>query len=467
MNRTALFATGLAALGLAQFPLTQPGLSGVPTQPSPPAAPVASRAQPTEPADQRPTTKVLNCTTGGCHATEMDHPFQHGPVAVGACDACHVTADAAAHTFALRRQGRELCIFCHIDKSGTEASVVHEPFAKGECSKCHDPHGSSTRSLIGRSSVTEMCTSCHQETMRGSHSHKPAAEGCTACHLSHSSSHAKLLTKEPMALCQECHEPVTKSIQALAHPHKPAQGDCLKCHSPHASDQARILKQSPKKLCLSCHQEFGKKLESVAHPHSAVDDERSCLNCHAAHASDHAKQLAKDTIGSCMACHSKAITVSETRVVAAANELVVDEFHKHGPILKGECAGCHDVHGGAHERLLVAPYEPGFYQRYSADSYKLCFKCHDRALVSTTGGEVSTKFRQGERNLHAVHVNSSDRGRSCRSCHTVHASRQEGMVADSVKFGEWQLPLNYAKTPTGGSCAPGCHKPESYDRGLK
>jgi hypothetical protein len=38
------------------------------------------------------------------------------------------------------------------------------------------------------------------------------------------------------------------------------------------------------------------------------------------------------------------------------------------------------------------------------------------------------------------------------------------MVADSVKFGEWSLPVNYTRTPTGGSCAPGCHKPEPYDR---
>jgi hypothetical protein len=38
------------------------------------------------------------------------------------------------------------------------------------------------------------------------------------------------------------------------------------------------------------------------------------------------------------------------------------------------------------------------------------------------------------------------------------------LIADSVPFGKWSLPLKFVKTETGGSCAPGCHKPQSYDR---
>jgi hypothetical protein len=28
----------------------------------------------------------------------------------------------------------------------------------------------------------------------------------------------------------------------------------------------------------------------------------------------------------------------------------------------------------------------------------------------------------------------------------------------------WEFDMNYAKTETGGSCAPGCHKLRKYDR---
>ncbi|MDK2793350.1 MAG: hypothetical protein PWQ25_2213, partial [Deferribacteres bacterium] len=28
----------------------------------------------------------------------------------------------------------------------------------------------------------------------------------------------------------------------------------------------------------------------------------------------------------------------------------------------------------------------------------------------------------------------------------------------------WELPINFTKTKTGGSCVVGCHKPKEYDR---
>lgn len=411
-----------------------------------------------------PTTKVLNCTESGCHARQLEHKYLHGPTAVSACDACHEYKDPEKHAFLLKREGRGLCDFCHIDKTGTEGPVVHQPVAKGECTGCHDPHGSETTRMLKKGSMSELCLSCHKETMKGTHAHKPAAENCAACHQPHTSSHAKLLTMEKRALCLSCHEDVGKQIAGFSHPHQPVEGDCAQCHTPHASQHPHVLKESPKDLCISCHEPVGKAISAASHPHGAVTDERSCLNCHGPHGSDHAKQLLKDPVGACMECHQKPIVVDKDRTIPAAGELTVDAFHKHGPISKGECAACHDVHGGKHEGLLVEPYEQSFYQAYSDTAYALCFKCHDRALVLAETPEKETGFRNGVRNLHAVHVNKSSQGRSCRACHTVHASRFETMVADNVTFGQWSLPLNYVKTPTGGSCAPGCHKPAAYDR---
>ena len=35
---------------------------------------------------------------------------------------------------------------------------------------------------------------------------------------------------------------------------------------------------------------------------------------------------------------------------------------------------------------------------------------------------------------------------------------------ESVTFGTWKLPIKFAPTDNGGSCAPGCHRPAVYDR---
>lgn len=465
MRRTlAVAVCGLAggAVLLAQTGIPPPSTTGAAPAPTTGAEPAAAAVP-----SVRPTTKVFTCTTGGCHAKETDYKFVHGPTGVGACDACHEYVDPAQHTFKRKREGAQLCSFCHIDKSGGEGPVVHEPFAKGDCTGCHDPHGSVSPKMLKGATPGALCASCHKDAMKGSHAHKPAAENCASCHSPHSSSHAKLLSKEPRELCLSCHEDVGKSLASVAHPHKPAQGECTQCHTPHASDNPKMLKQSPSELCLSCHKEMRGVIEGAVHTHSAVGGELACLNCHAGHGSEHAKQLVKDEVGACLKCHAETQTSKDGRTIADAKELGVAAFHKHGPIQKGDCAGCHDVHGGKNASLLVTPYEKGFYQKYTDDSFKLCFTCHDRALVTATGPGAKTGFRDGERNLHAVHVSNAEQGRSCRACHTVHAGRNESMIADSVSFGGWSLPLGYTKSATGGTCASGCHKPQTYDRGPK
>lgn len=411
-----------------------------------------------------PRTRVTSCTTSECHTTQLDHPFLHGPTAVSACDACHDYVDPTAHTFTLKREGRDLCLFCHIDKKGSEGPFVHKPMADGQCLSCHDPHGAHTRELLRKPTVNAVCLDCHTDTMHGSVAHAPAAENCTVCHESHTASHASLLRTAPRDLCASCHEDVFKAIGSMAHPHQPAEADCLTCHSPHATDSMACLKAPPKDLCLSCHAEVGRTISAATHPHTATTDERACLNCHSAHASDHEQQLLKDTIATCLDCHAKPIKVAENRIVPGVPELAKEGYFLHGPVKLGDCSACHTVHGGSLGALLVEPYPASFYQTYTDDAYALCFKCHDKELMHQTDGPNQTRFRDGDRNLHAVHVTSGPQGRSCRACHAVHASQFESLMANQVTFGQWKLPINYQPTPTGGSCAPGCHKPETYNR---
>ena len=71
----------------------------------------------------------------------FSHQVLHGPTAVSACESCHESVDPAAHSFKMKRPGRQLCDFCHIDKTGTEGPIVHKPVADGDCTGCQAAPG--------------------------------------------------------------------------------------------------------------------------------------------------------------------------------------------------------------------------------------------------------------------------------------------------------------------------------------
>jgi predicted CXXCH cytochrome family protein len=166
-----------------------------------------------------------------------------------------------------------------------------------------------------------------------------------------------------------------------------------------------------------------------------------------------------------MKCHSDPMDRGQGKpAVAAVSEALDPSMDKHGPINQGSCGGCHNVHGSDAAHLLARAYPEPFYQPFALEKYDLCFSCHDKQLVLTQRTTGLTNFRNGERNLHFLHVNKADRGRNCRACHDAHASPNALHVRTSVPYGNWEMPINFKQTQTGGSCAPGCHKPFEYDR---
>jgi predicted CXXCH cytochrome family protein len=243
-----------------------------------------------------------------------------------------------------------------------------------------------------------------------------------------------------------------------------SEGDCMNCHDAHASDFAMQIKQSPEQLCTSCHAQVKKDALEASHRHTVVIKDKACLNCHTAHGGDLAKLLRNDEIKVCLKCHEKKIDAGGGKTIASVAEVLDPKKSKHGPIRNGDCAGCHNVHGSEISRLLRKPYPEAFYQGFSLDKYELCFSCHEKQLVLLEKTEGLTNFRNGAENLHFVHVNKTDKGRNCRACHETHASAQDLHVRDTTPFGKWQMPINFKKTETGGSCAPGCHKQYGYDR---
>jgi predicted CXXCH cytochrome family protein len=123
-------------------------------------------------------------------------------------------------------------------------------------------------------------------------------------------------------------------------------------------------------------------------------------------------------------------------------------------VMENACGNCHDAHASQNSQLL----------RRRTD--ELCFNCHEPQMVLDAKTSNLTNFRDGERNLHFVHVNREDKGRSCRTCHDVHGSDLPKHMASSVPFegSNWSMPIAFEPMTDGGRCAPGCHTPKEYHR---
>lgn len=408
-----------------------------------------------------------SCVTAECHANVKKQKVLHGPVNVDACDACHKVEDAKQHTFSLIRGKTETCTFCHKVDTGNKA-VVHKPVTQGECLQCHDPHGGTSGKFLRGASMTEMCAKCHTDVLANKKTlHGPAAAGaCGSCHQAHASDFPKLLAVQGRDLCLSCHTDMKNELKTAKFTHKAVEQDCMKCHDPHASNFPKVTKLAPVELCTSCHEHDKiKQAATVAKfKHTIVTANDACLNCHTAHGGSLAKLMKNDPIKVCMKCHAEPIKVDKAITVAGVAEVLDPKMIKHGPIREGNCGGCHNVHGSDVAKLLAKPYPETFYQGFSLDKYELCFTCHDKQLVLNEKARGLTGFRNGDVNLHFVHVNKPEKGRNCRACHSTHASSHELHVRDSVPYGNWQMPIKFAKMGDGGSCSPGCHKEYRYDR---
>jgi predicted CXXCH cytochrome family protein len=388
-------------------------------------------------------------------------------VGADACDACHTVESAEMHTYVMAREGLALCTFCH-DMNVDDAFVVHRPLARGDCTGCHDPHGGPDRKFLVTASMIDLCGECHDDVVEDRHNiHGPVAAGaCLACHSAHSSPYPNLLSTTGSALCTNCHASTRTQLDTLRVVHEPVNDDCQMCHEAHASDHRMMLREDPQTLCLSCHETIRHTVESASTQHAAVTTDRSCLNCHEAHASDHPRILQTDMMTLCFECHDREIKLDSGVKLGNIKRVIETGTSLHGPVSQSNCAACHQIHGGDFFRLLVQEYPPEFYAPFKEESYALCFNCHDRHLVRDEQTTSLTNFRNGDVNLHFLHVNRDKKGRTCRACHETHASNRQNHIRESVPFGTggWLLPIAFEKSDNGGRCAPGCHVPYEYNR---
>jgi predicted CXXCH cytochrome family protein len=259
------------------------------------------------------------------------------------------------------------------------------------------------------------CLDCHSDLVEFGQMHYPAEDACENCHEATGAIHPSadsagfsLMDKIP-ALCFYCHEEPGQT----EHAHKVvAEGDCMGCHNPHGSDEVSLLKMAEPDLCLSCHNRDYK---------------------------------------------------SDSTETENIKRLVQGGSKAHSAIEFGGCSSCHRAHGSQYRSLLVEAYPAEDYLPARAENFQLCFLCHDSELLTAGETDRATRFRNGDQNLHWLHINGN-KGRNCRLCHNLHGSAQAYLVEDRVHFGSWEMRMNYVPDEQGGSCLPGCHEKLSYKR---
>jgi len=312
-------------------------------------------------------------------------------------------------------------------------------------------------------SAGESCAgaSCHTNLLGGSgvHDGGPDQKLCNACHVADDpGKHEFRDAASGGELCTGCHARLTQR----AYKHPPADlGLCTFCHSAHESQYSGHLKFPPEALCVTCHNKIVP--DGARTVHGPVAQGR-CTACHDPHSSNIDDHLVKEVPQLCFGCHNQDQIDHQGRTLRAVEPAFIDKsLRQHPPFARGDCLLCHDPHASDNIRLQRRPYSQAFYTNFKSEKY-FCLMCHGESTFTEPRTLTATKFRNGNLNLHNRHVDR-DKGRGCRACHHQHASGLEAQIATETFLGEQNVGIKkFAKTGTGGTCEPSCHRPVRYDR---
>jgi predicted CXXCH cytochrome family protein len=419
-----------------------------------------------------PALAESSCFTANCHRAIATLKLLHQPVKDEDCLACHVRTTiihpilvGEGKTFRLVADGAKLCDRCH-DTLGRK-NVVHDPVRQGDCLACHKIHGAEGRFLLDiAENQTPLCLRCHdRRQFDEKYLHGPVAIGaCIQCHDPHEAPNRALLKLPSRDLCLKCHADFAKTMTTAIVSHAPVKDrTCTTCHNPHGSPSRHLLGKPVPDLCFSCHEKIAHKARNARSQHRTLHEKGSCNNCHLPHFSPVKGLIAGTEQTLCLGCHGN--DQLGTPPLRNMKKETNPKNLLHGPVKSGSCSSCHDPHGSDSSSLVRGAYPASFYAPYTKASYDFCLGCHNKDLLRFAETTLYTGFRNGKRNLHFVHVVDKRKGRTCRACHEPHGGSGEKLISkEGPQFGQWKIPIRFQLSPTGGSCAPGCHRSFRYNR---
>jgi predicted CXXCH cytochrome family protein len=263
--------------------------------------------------------------------------------------------------------------------------------------------------------------------------------------------------------CRDCHSSVADKPIV----HDPVNSGCDGCHQvnmavhPESKSGNFFLAANTPGLCFTCHKELKTEIEAFPVQHTVVMEGENCMNCHSPHSSAEAKLLLAGKKEVCLGCHDKELAINGRKFSNIKGLLSKSKVIHSG--LRGGCSTCHKAHGSEYPSLLINDYSHEFYAPAKTETFAICFECHNTELLELATTTEGTNFRNGDVNLHFVHMNEK-KGRGCNVCHDVHASNNQFVIKEIVAFGKWEFKMNFSVKDSGGSCSPGCHQMEIYAR---
>ena len=168
---------------------------------------------------------------------------------------------------------------------------------------------------------------------------------------------SKTPVAERNATCLNCHEKTARTLWKGS-THESRNVACTDCHTVMraTSERGNLKQQTVVETCANCHAQ--KKAQLARFSHMPLGEGKmECTSCHNPHGSANDKMLLASSVNeTCFSCHA---------------EKRGPFLWEHMPVVES-CANCHDPHGSNKERML------------KVSRPRLCQQCHPTAHGSST-----------------------------------------------------------------------------------
>lgn len=348
------------------------------------------------------------------------------------------------------------CSACHKEHHGREFKLIRWDPGKfdhqqagfqlegkhsgKECKTCHNPaniksvdmrskmQSQKQRSFLG---LQRNCGSCHADVHRDQFSND-----CSQCHtpvgwkppslFSHAQARFKLLGKHTDVVCAKCHPTKndakqvngsTSFLQFTGIKH----GQCTDCHT----DQH---KNAFGQKCDQCHSPSGWKNVQLA---------RENFN----HAVTRFPLSGKHHSVTCDKCHKNSDWMGNKNKNFSRCTTCHEDYHRGQFVSRtdrGECSGCHDVHGFSPVRYDAAEHKNARFILKGAHLAIPCSKCHDKTVID---GKTTIRFRWDDfactschRDEHEGQFAEKISAGGCESCHSVQSWQELRFDHEKTRF---------------------------------